>query len=69
MDLAGEEAVALAEAHIRAINSRVQVLHTQHCKLDLSLILDRQVDGTHTICVTSGITSLLFFANVMHSFL
>ena len=41
MDLAGEEAVDRAEAHIKAINSRVQILRTDHCRLDLSLILDR----------------------------
>ena len=41
MDLAGEEAVDRAEADIRAINSRVSILRTDHCKLDLSLILDR----------------------------
>ena len=41
MDVAGEEAVVRAEAHIKAINSRVQILKTDHCQVELGLILDR----------------------------
>ena len=41
MDIAAEEAVRQAEAHIRAINSSVPIVHTHRCRVDLKLILDR----------------------------
>ena len=41
MDLAAEEAVRQAEAHIRAINSRVHIVRTRNCQVDLKLVLDR----------------------------
>ena len=41
MDLCEAEAVARAEADIRAINSSVPILRTTRCEVDLAAILHR----------------------------
>ncbi len=42
-DLASKAAVIKAEAFIRGINSRVKIIHTTNCVVDLDLILNRRV--------------------------
>lgn len=41
MDIAQDEAVARAEADIRAINSTVNIIRTNHSKVDLGMLLSR----------------------------
>lgn len=41
MDIAKEEAVARAEADVRAINSAVHIIKTHHSKVDLGILLNR----------------------------
>lgn len=41
MDIAKDEAVARAEADIKAINSTVHIVRTHHARIDLGLLLNR----------------------------